>query len=136
MRVPSVFALSLCLAACAPAVSTGANASSQPVPSDASSASLAPTATLLPGGFAGRWDADLAACHGNSDMKLTITQTELTFWESTGQITGVIIKTPSDVTVKAAFSGEGEQWNRDLHLVLSHNGQTLKVDDTSRVRCP
>ena len=67
-------------------------------------------------------------------MKLVITQTEMTFWESTGQINAVTVNDPGDVTVKAAFSGEGEQWNRDLHMVLKDN--TLIIDGTVRVRCP
>lgn len=134
MRIALMIGL-LALAACSPVKPT----SDTPVAASASesaSASLAPEAVLLPEAFTGRWDASLEACKATSDMKLIVTQTELTFWESSGQISSVTINGPDDVTVKAAFSGEGEQWERDLHLVLADNGQTLKVDDAARVRCP
>lgn len=134
MRIALMVGL-LALAACSPVKP----ASDTPVAASASEsapASLAPEAVLLPQAFTGRWDASLEACKATSDMKLIVTQTELTFWESSGQISSVTINGPDDVTVKAAFSGEGEQWKRDLHLVLADSGQTLKVDDTTRVRCP
>ncbi|ESQ84346.1 hypothetical protein AEAC466_08305 [Asticcacaulis sp. AC466] len=132
MRVLTFVTLYLCLAACAPAISTGAAASTPA----AAARSLAATATVLPKKFVGHWDADLAACKAISDMKLTVTQTQLIFWESSGTITGVIVHAPNDVTVNAAFSGEGEQWNRVLHLVLNGDGQGLTIDGTKRVRCP
>ena len=134
MRVALIVGL-LALAACSPVKSTSA-ASADPPASESASESLTPEAVLLPQAFTGRWDASLEACKASSDMKLVVTQTELTFWESSGQISSVTINGPDDVTVKAAFSGEGEQWDRDMHLVLTNNGQTLKVDDTARVRCP
>lgn len=125
----------LALAACSPVkpTSDGSAAASS---AENASESLAPEAVLLPEAFTGRWDASLEACKATSDMKLVVTQTELTFWESSGQISSITINGPDDVTVKAAFSGEGEQWKRDLHLVLADNGQTLKVDNAARVRCP
>ena len=125
----------LALAACSPfkPTSDGSAAASS---AENASESLAPEAVLLPEAFTGRWDASLEACKATSDMKLVVTQTELTFWESSGQISSITINGPDNVTVKAAFSGEGEQWKRDLHLVLADNGQTLKVDDAARVRCP
>ena len=134
MRIALMVGL-LALAACSPVKPT----SDTPVAASASEsapASLAPEAVLLPQAFTGRWDASLEACKATSDMKLIVTQTELTFWESSGQISSVTINGPDDVTVKAAFSGEGEQWKRDLHLVLADDGQNLKVDDAARVRCP
>ena len=134
MRVALIVGL-LALAACSPVKSTSA-ASADPPASESASESLTPEAVLLPQAFTGRWDASLESCKASSDMKLVVTQTELTFWESSGQISSVTINGPDDVTVKAAFSGEGEQWDRDMHLVLTNNGQTLKVDDTARVRCP
>ncbi len=134
MRIALMIGL-LALATCSPVKTT----SDTPVAASASesaSVSLAPETVLLPLAFTGRWDASLDACKATSDMKLVVTQTELTFWESSGQISSVTINGPDHVTVKAAFSGEGEQWERDLHLVLADSGQTLKVDNTARVRCP
>ena len=133
MKTSILLILGFSLVACAPAKST---AEAPPAASSQESASeLAPKAVLLPAGFAGHWDASIEACKTTSDMKLVITQTEMTFWESTGQITAVTINTPEDVTVKAALSGEGEQWQRELHLVINPGGSKLMVDDIARVRC-
>ena len=132
MKTSILLIIGFSLVACAPAKST---AEAPPASSQDSASELAPTAVLLPAGFAGRWDASIEACKITSDMKLVITQTEMTFWESTGQITAVTINTPEDVTVKAAFSGEGEQWLRELHLVINPGGSKLMVDDIARVRC-
>lgn len=138
MKMPLLVSLFFCLIACAPAT-TPADASQSASSEESASASvLAPTSVLLPEGFIGRWDASLDACKTTSDMKLTITQTELTFWESTGRISAVTVKAPDDVTVQADFSGEGEQWQRDLNLVLSDGGQTLTIDGGKggmRTRC-
>lgn len=134
MKMPLLISLSFCLIACAPATST-ADASQSA--SSASASTLAPASILLPVSFIGRWDASHEACKATSDMKLIISQTELTFWESAGRISGVTVKAPNDVTVQADFSGEGEQWQRRLHLVLSADSQTLTIDDGSiRIRCP
>jgi hypothetical protein len=134
MKMPLLMTLSFCLIACAPATST-ADASRSFESTSAST--LAPASIRLPERFIGRWDASLEACKATSDMKLIITQTELTFWESIGRIRAVVVKAPDDVTVQADFSGEGEQWQRRLHLVLSKDGQTLTVDGGGiRIRCP
>jgi hypothetical protein len=121
MKLPVLLVMGLCLAACTPAKSTADTSAS-------SEATLAPQAVMLPEGFIGRWDASLEACKATSDMKLTITQTELTFWESAGHISAVTVKSSDDIIIKADFSGEGEQWQRDLHLELSENGQILTLD--------
>ncbi|ESQ94327.1 hypothetical protein ABENE_02140 [Asticcacaulis benevestitus DSM 16100 = ATCC BAA-896] len=100
---------------------------------------MAPTSIRLPEPFIGRWDASPEACKATSEMRLIITQTGLTFWESAGRISAVTITRPDDVTVQADFSGEGEQWQRRLHLVLSADNQTLTIDDGKggvRKRCP
>lgn len=132
MKTPILIILTLCLVACSPAKPT--SDASQAASSIEKASTLAPTAVLIPDNFIGHWDATDEACKTTSDMKLVITQAEMTFLESAGQITAVTVNGPGDVTVKAAFSGEGEQWQRDLHLVL--NGDTLTIDKTARVRCP
>jgi hypothetical protein len=134
MKAYVLIILAVSLMACTPAPS--ATDASQTASSVDSASTLAPTAVLIPEGFIGHWDATAETCKTTSDMKLVITQTEMTFWESAGQITAVTINAPGDVTVKAAFSGEGEQWNRDLHMKLGDDGNRLTVDGTARVRCP
>jgi len=135
----SIVVAAILLAACS---CSGPAESASLTSADAQSSSasaMAPATTFLPDGFAGKWDAK-GGCTGSSDMALTITQTEMTFWESTAQITGVTVKSPEDVTVQAAFSGEGQTWTSPLHLTLSDNGNTLVVErdgeSATRVRCP
>ncbi|MCR6660991.1 MAG: hypothetical protein NVV72_17255 [Asticcacaulis sp.] len=138
MRIALIAGL-LALTACSPVKpisDASVDASAAASFAESASASLATEAVLLPQAFIGHWDASLDACKATSDMKVIVTQTELTFWESRGLIKSVTINGPDEVTVRAAFSGEGEQWDRAMHMVLADNGQTLKVDDTARVRCP
>ena len=134
MRASVLIILGGSLVACAPAAPTADASQAASSAGSVSTSALAPTAVLIPDSFIGHWDATAETCKAPNDMKLVITQTEMTFWESAGQITAVTVNGQGDVTVKAAFSGEGEQWNRDLHLVLK--GNTLTIDKTARVRCP
>ncbi|CAL4867567.1 hypothetical protein MMA231_01824 [Asticcacaulis sp. MM231] len=105
MKLPLMITLSLCLIACAPPTLTEEASRSA---SSASASTLAPTSVRLPEPFIGRWDASLEACKATSEMKLIISQTELTFWESAGRISAVTNTRPDDVTVQADCSGEGE----------------------------
>jgi len=134
MKMPALLIIGLCLMAC----TRGQSVSEAPEKASSveghSTSTLAPTAVLIPDSFLGHWDASIETCRAPGDMKLVITQTEMTFWESAGQINAVTVNGPDDVMVKAAFSGEGEQWQRDLHLVLKDD--TLITDGTVRVRCP
>lgn len=134
MKAYALIILAVSLAACSPTTST--TEASQMASSADSASTLAPTTVLIPEGFIGHWDATAETCKTTSDMKLVITQTEMTFWESTGQISAVTVNGPGDITVKAAFSGEGEQWQRDLRMKLGDGGNRLTIDDAARVRCP
>lgn len=133
MKAYALIILAFNLVACAPAISTADASQAASSAESVSTSTLAPTAVLIPDGFIGHWDATAETCKTPSDMKLVITQTEMTFWESTGQVNAVTVNGPGDITVKAAFSGEGEQWQHDLHLVLKDD--TLMIDGTARIRC-
>ncbi len=109
----------------------------EPAPA-APTAEPAAEATKIPPAFHGRWDASAEACAAGSDMKLTITESELLFHESVGKPTSVAPRGPDAIQVEADFQGEGEEWTGVLELSLASD--TLSVTQrgatTSRVRCP
>jgi len=133
--------LPLLLAACSPSKPANPVAASVETISAAVSelSETAPAVTTFPVSFQGRWDADQAACKlDSSDMRLTIEEKALRFWESGGEVKAVTVATPDDITAQVAMSGEGEQWDKTLHMVLSNGGNTLTIDDGKtgvRVRC-
>ena len=96
----------------------------------------------MPAAFLGSWDAVGATCHDTdyrSDMALDISPTSMDFYESSGSVTSVTVNSPTDVTVDADMSGEGEKWKRTMHMVLTDAGQILTIDDGKggvRKRCP
>lgn len=105
MRIALIAGL-LALTACSPVKpisDASVDASAAASFAESASASLATEAVLLPQAFIGHWDASLDACKATSDMKVIVTQTELTFWESRGLIKSVTINGPDEVTVRAAF---------------------------------
>ncbi len=121
------------LAACFPPKASDdapADASSAAAPASsaaASSASEVATAEL-PAGFVGVWDVN-PACPATSDTKLTVSATDLTFFESGGNIRKVTVKSADETIVDADFSGEGDTWSRSVHMKLSDDGKTLTTDE-------
>lgn len=145
MKARFLFLLALCLSACSPtqpekAADASVTAASFSAVASSVSASTA-TTTALPAAFLGKWDAPPKPCSTpyRSDMQLDITARELAFFESGGNIKNVKITGPRDVTAEVAMSGEGETWEKSLHMTLSDDGKTLTLDDGkmgTRVRCP
>jgi hypothetical protein len=112
---------------------------------DAPSADPAPaappaaaTSAAIPAAFHGRWDASAEACATGSEMKLTITESELLFLESVAKPTSVASRGPDAIRIEADFSGEGEEWEGTLELSLASDTLTVTQPSgsTSRVRCP
>lgn len=129
--------LFLTLGACVMLAACSAPKASDDPPPDASS-SAAPAseaqsppevaAAELPAGFLGVWDVN-PACPATSDTKLTVSATDLTFFESGAAIRKVTVKSSDETIVDADFSGEGETWSRSLHLTLGDGGKTLTTDE-------
>lgn len=113
-----------------------------PAPAPAAPSTPAAVAGVIPAAFHGEWTADLAACGTqNSDSRLRIGAAELTFYESGGEATRVIVNSANEVTVSASMNGEGETWTADYRFTLSEGGQTLSTALKGapvmvRKRCP
>jgi hypothetical protein len=96
--------------------------------------------TAIPAKFHGKWDESAEACGRSSIMTLTVSENELRFHESIGEINSVTPDGENALTVKGPFEGEGEQWEGTMRLELSADGNTLTATNngmaTPRVRCP
>jgi hypothetical protein len=131
------------LAACnpAPAPTPAPEPAPSPTPTPAPNPAPTPTpATTIPTQFHGSWNADPKGCvTPTNDSRLTITASELRFWESSGPVTGVTVFGPNEIEVKATLSGEGETNAVTYRYRLSEDGETLTDvtnDGYERRRCP
>ena len=93
--------------------------------------------TEVPGRFQGSYAADAAACDAAGHVShLTIGSDTITFHESSGPITEVA-SGPSDITITAELTGEGETREANYSFRLSDDGDTLTDvgGGMARVRC-
>lgn len=137
----------LCLTACSPqrsekvdSASVSSEAAVSIVASSAAPVSSAAAAATLPAAFVGKWDALPKPCSTDyrAEMQLDITADSLSFFESGGQVKSVKVNSLSDVVAQVSMAGEGETWERTMHMVLTDNGNTLTIDEGKggvRVRC-
>lgn len=98
--------------------------------------SAAPT-VQVPAGYLGSWNLDKAACGTESEGRLTIEPGRITFYESAGPITAVLVD-GEVVTIKATLTGEGTTWEQTTRFSLSADGRQLTDLSTNalRFRCP
>jgi len=96
----------------------------------------------IPAKFHGEWNENLTDCGtGNNDSSLTITATEMHFYESDGTVRGAFMRGPYEILIVLDMSGEGSSWMSSFQYTLAGNGQYLSArnDDGSlfvRYRCP
>lgn len=93
--------------------------------------------TTVPVRFQGSFAADAAACDAAGDpTQLTIGSDTISFHESTGPVTEVS-SGPSDITITAELTGEGETRDATYRFRLSDDGDTLTDldNDMARIRC-
>lgn len=91
----------------------------------------------VPSRFQGSYAADQAACDApGNPTQLTIDEDSISFHESTGPVTEVS-SSPSEVTITAELTGEGETREATYRFRLSDDGRTLTDQDggMERVRC-
>lgn len=115
--------------------------SGAPTPADtAAPPAVAPAQTMLvPDRFHGIWDAQDGDCTPGSDMRTEVAERGITFYESHGAVTGVVVNAPDVITVDLAMQGEGETWTLRRRFTLSNNERTLTptaVDDEPMTPMP
>ena len=92
--------------------------------------------SVIPAAFVGEWNRILRDCGtGMNDSGLRIEPAKMTFYESAGTVKSVKVQDPRTITVAASFSGEGETWDEDVHMVLSESGNDLTIGELTRHRC-
>lgn len=85
----------------------------------------------VPDVFLGLWAGAPSDC-GHDDhsdeMMMTITPSEIRFYESAGEIINIEIHGPSEITVRLELWGEGESWEEELRLTVSQKGKLLQTE--------
>jgi len=116
--------LALALAACGsneePAAEQSASATATPTPM--------PLPTEIPADYQGRWGMNEADCTGDPAAAkglLEITATEMKFYESVGTLSSVTEATNGRLRAAFGFTGEGQEWQRDVVLDLREGGKIL-----------
>jgi hypothetical protein len=94
----------------------------------------------IPSQFHGVWDAYAEACQlGSSDMRLSVTGTDLRFWETFGSVQSVAQIDGRTTSVRVKFASEGEAWTDSIRMALSEDGNALTISskktNTTRVKC-
>jgi hypothetical protein len=82
----------------------------------------------IPAAIQGRWAlkaADCAAKRGTDLTALVIDAKTLRFFESAGDLARVRERSANRVVADFKFSGEGEEWDRLMLLVVEDDGKTL-----------
>jgi hypothetical protein len=94
----------------------------------------------IPATLQGRWTGVTDTCGDRSaDLELNILPDQMVFHESVGMVEAVTPGSDGQLSVKAAFTGEGQSWSRTLALRPAVDGGTLTIvnDGTAvtRKRC-
>ena len=102
------------------------NSSSSKPPQDAATES--PAATAIPAAMHGRWGlvpGDCTSTRGDAKGLLTISASELKFYESLGTLDTIEESAPTRIRASFDFEGEGMAWERDVVLDVQDQGATL-----------
>ncbi len=83
----------------------------------------------IPRPFWGLWSqrSELCGQPEADDSALEIGARKLIFWESSGEVRSVVLKSPLSVEIAAGFTGEGENWDATGTYTLSPSKQELIV---------
>ena len=87
-----------------------------------------PLPTELPADYQGRWGLTAEDCTGDAAAAkglLEVASTELKFYESVGKLESVTGATGGRFRGEFAFTGEGQEWQRDVVLDLREGGKIL-----------
>lgn len=89
-------------------------------------------AAQIPASFQGTWDYEGGTCAPESDLRLNIEASAITFYESYGELVSVESIDPFAVSLDLKMSGEGESWTQRLDLRLVDAKMGLLVRDGER----
>ena len=87
-----------------------------------------PLPTEIPADYQGRWGLTAEDCTGDAAAAkglLEVASTELKFYESVGKLESVTGATGGRFRGEFAFTGEGQEWQRDVVLDLREGGKIL-----------
>jgi hypothetical protein len=82
----------------------------------------------IPAALQGRWGLAPGGCSKQSagaEGLLEVSADKLEFYESVAQLEEVKERDATAIRATFAFSGEGEQWTRDMALTARNDGRTL-----------
>ncbi len=137
----------LALAACnqpAPEPVPSESASAQPAPPSSGIGEAAPTAPAatetgtvpvsasFPAAVRGRWALAPDGCSapaGDTRGLITISGSEIRFFESVATIAAVRDSTPQRLRATLAYEGEGMTWSRDALIEARPGGETLVMQE-------
>lgn len=86
-------------------------------------------ANRIPTRFQGVWDYVGGKCDPASDLRMEISGSEILFYESIGQVTGVSGE-GDEIVVTLAMEGEGETWEQATRLALVGEGSDQRLETT------
>lgn len=129
MRIMSVLAVSLALAACGSPENDAAESDATDATEAAVEAEPAVQSGLgIPAAMHGRWGlvpADCTSTRGDNKGLITVTAGDIRFYESVGQVDSASERSDDAFRARFAFTGEGMQWTREMALALGEDGETL-----------
>lgn len=79
----------------------------------------------IPQAFQGVWDGLQGHCDPDSDLRVEFAASQLSFYESSGQVKAVKQDGPGTIEVTLAMAGEGEQWTQTMRFALSPDGRQM-----------
>lgn len=87
----------------------------------------------IPAGLQGRWGlvpADCTSTRGDAKGLIEVDGESITFYESRAVLEDVATSQPEMVEARFAFTGEGQEWTRDMTWRLSEDGNQLVRSET------
>lgn len=91
----------------------------------------------IPARFQGVWDYEGGTCSPESDLRLEISDRDITFYESYGAVSG-IGQDGEDAIADLVMEGEGDSWVQPtrLSLVETSDGIRLHLSDGAEPKVP
>lgn len=89
--------------------------------------------TAIPEALHGRWGlvpADCTSTRGDAKGLITIDAERIEFYESRAVVDEIEEQDTGMIRARFAFTGEGQEWTRDIEWRLSEDGATLMRSET------